>query len=54
LLDASSRAVASYALLRPRGGAAGVLSFHYPTLPAERAPAALITRGAATALSQLI
>lgn len=54
LMDAGSRAVASYPLLRPCGGLAGVLSFHYPKLPMERARAALITRAAARALSVLM
>jgi hypothetical protein len=54
LLAVGSRAVASYPLLRPGGGVVGVLSFHYPKPPAERAPAAVVSRGAATAVSRLL
>ena len=53
MVDAGSRAVASYPLLGSGDAVAGVLSFHYPKPPADNARAALIARGAASALALL-
>lgn len=53
MVDAGSRAVASYPLLGLGGSVAGVLSFHYPKLPADGAGAALMAHGAASALALL-
>jgi GAF domain-containing protein len=53
LIDAGPRAVASYPLLGPGHAVAGVLSFHYPKPPTDDARAAMVARGAASALALL-
>lgn len=53
MVDAGSRAVASYPLLGPGGAVAGVLSFHYRKAPTEWGDPALVASGAQAALAVL-